>query len=136
MHYLLVLFILIFSSKTFSMEEYQLINEYDLEILFNNNIKKWNETVLFLDKKKSMSKISDESNIYFLKSVFKDGSVTIKPYFNNNLVYKINIYYELNIKNQNLINLILDHYKKLDNNFCINFDSVNKKIDIFIKKCF
>ena len=57
MRILLILLILFFSSKIFSIENNKLITEIDLVYLFENNQKKWNETVVFLDKKKIFIKI-------------------------------------------------------------------------------
>ena len=68
MRILLILLILFFSSKIFSIENNKLITENDLVYLFENNQKKWNETVVFLDKKKSLSKYNGSFNIYYLKS--------------------------------------------------------------------
>ena len=136
MRYFLILLLLIFSaSHSISIEQDQLISENDLDFLFKNNIKKWNESVVFFDKKNSMSKVNNNDEIYFLKSFFKNGSVTIKPYFNKNNVSKIYLEYELKIFNQNLNNLIFKHYSKLENNYCTNVIDNISKIIIQINKC-
>ena len=97
--------------------------------------KKWNESVVFFDKKKSMSKVNNNDEIYFLKSFFQNGSVIIKPYFNKNNVSKIYLEYELEIFDQNLNNLIFKHYSKLENNYCTNVIDKISKIIIQINKC-
>ena len=136
MRYLVILLLLIFPvSHSLSIEQDQLISENDLDFLFKNNIKKWNESVVFFDKKNSMSKVNNNDEIYFLKSFFKNGSVTIKPYFNKNNVSKIYLEYELKIFNQNLNNLIFKHYSKLENNYCTNVIDNISKIIIQINKC-
>ena len=136
MRYFLILILLIFpASHSISIEKDQLISENDLDFLFKNNIKKWNESVVFFDKKNSMSKVNNNDEIYFLKSFFQNGSVIIKPYFNKNKVSKIYLEYELEIIDQNLNNLILKHYNKLENNYCTNLIDNISKITIQINKC-
>ena len=136
MRYFLILILLIFpTSHSISIEQDQLISENDLDFLFKNNIKKWNESVVFFDKKKSMSKVNNNDEVYFLKSFFQNGSVIIKPYFNKNKVSKIYLEYELEIIDQNLNNLILKHYNKLENNYCTNLIDNISKITIQINKC-
>ena len=63
--------ILIFSTNIYSFEN-KLIDENDLKYLFSNSVKKWNESVVFFDKKKSMSKINTYNNNYSLKSFFNE----------------------------------------------------------------
>ena len=58
--YFIALFILLISFKTIAINQDQLISENDLYYLFKNSLKKWNENVIFLDKKKSMAKITTE----------------------------------------------------------------------------
>ena len=136
MRYFLILILLIFpASHSISIEKDQLISENDLDFLFKNNIKKWNESVVFFDKKNSMSKVNNNDEIYFLKSFFQNGSVIIKPYFNKNKVSKIYLEYELEIIDQNLNNLIIKHYNKLENNYCTNLIDNISKITIQINKC-
>mgnify|MGYP001214185564 CR=1 FL=1 len=108
MRYFLILILLIFpASHSISIEQDQLISENDLDFLFKNNIKKWNESVVFFDKKNSMSKVNNNDEVYFLKSFFQNGSVIIKPYFNKNKVSKIYLEYELEIFDLNLNNFNL-----------------------------
>ena len=136
MRYFVILLLLIFSaSHSLSIEQDQLISENDLDFLFKNNKKKWNESVVFFDKKNSMSKVNNNNEIYNLKSLFKNGSVIIKPYFNKNKVSKINLEYELKNFDLNLNNLIFNHYTKLENNFCTNIIDKKKIIIIEINKC-
>ena len=136
MRYFVILFLLIFSaSHSLSIEQDQLISKNDLDFLFKNNIKKWNESVVFFDKKNSMSKVNNNNEIYFLKSFFKNGSVVIKPYFDKNKVSKIYLEYELEIFDQNLNNVIFKHYSKLENNYCANLIDKTSKIIIQINKC-
>ena len=96
MRILLILLIIFFSTKIF-LEIYKLISENDLVYLFENNKKKWNETIVFLDKKKSLSKFNGSNDTYFLKSYFDNGSVLIMPYFNNDSVEKFVLTYEFDI---------------------------------------
>ena len=95
MRFLILLLTVLTTSNLVAIGKDQLISVNDLDYLFKNNIKKWNQNVVFFDKKNSMVKINNNDEIYFLKSLFKNASVTIKPYFNNNKVSKIDLEYEL-----------------------------------------
>ena len=134
MPYFIVLIVLLTSFKTIAINQDQLISEYDLYYLFTNSLKKWNENVIFLDKKKSMEKIINNNDVYSLKSTFKEGSILINPLYKNNLVNKINIEYDLKIYNNFLIDLIVHHYKDLENQFSIIIDKNENKINIKIEQ--
>ena len=135
MPYFIVLIVLLISFKTIAINQDQLISEKDLYYLFKNSLKKWNENVIFLDKKKSMAKITTNNNgVYSLKSTFKEGSIIINPLYKNNLVNKINIEYDLKIYNNFLIDLIVHHYKDLENKFSIIIDKNENKINIKIEQ--
>ena len=134
MRYIIILLILLTSFKAIAINQNQLISEIDLYNLFKNSIKKWNENVIFLDKKKSMEKIINYNDVYSLKSTFKEGSIVINPLYENNIVNKINIEYDLKIYNDYLIDLIVSHYKDLENKFSIIIDSKKNKIKIKIEK--
>ena len=135
MRFLTLILILFTTSNLLAIGKDQLISVNDLESLFKNNIKKWNQSVVFFNKKNSMSKVNNNDEIYNLKSSFKNGSVTIKPYFNKNNVNKINLEYELKNFDQNLNNLIFQHYTKLENNYCTNIIDKKKIIIIEINVC-
>ena len=94
MRILLILLIILYSTKIFPIEIYKLISENDLVYLFENNKKKWNETIVFLDRKKSLSKFNGSNDTYFLKSYFDNGSVLIMPYFKNDIVQRFIFTYE------------------------------------------
>ena len=53
---LFIFFILIISTNIYSFEN-KLIDENDLKFLFNNSSKKWNESVVFFDKKNQCQKL-------------------------------------------------------------------------------
>ena len=130
-------FILIFFTtlNLFAIEQDQLISKVDLDFLFDNNASKWNQSVVFFDKKQSMSKVNSDDEIYSLKSKFKNGSVTIKPYFNKNKVIKIDLKYEFKNFDPNINNLIFKHYTKLEKNYCTNILNKTSIIIIEINKC-
>ena len=134
MRYIIILIILLTSFKTIAINQDFLISENDLYYLFKNSIKKWNENVIFLDKKKSMAKIINNNDAYTLKSTFKGGSILINPLYETNLVNKINIEYNLKIYDEFLIDLIVNHYKDLEDKFSIIIDNNQKKINIKIEK--
>ena len=53
MRFLTFITILFSTLNLFAIEQEQLISEkIDLDFLFNSNVKKWNQSVVFLDKKK------------------------------------------------------------------------------------
>ena len=135
MRFLSFILILFTSLNLFAIEQDQLISENDLDYLFNNNIKKWNQSVVFLDKKNSMSRLINHDEVYSLKSVFNNGSVTIKPFFNNNKVIKVDLEYELKNINQKINNLIFEYYTNLENNYCTNIFNKKSTIIIEINKC-
>ena len=134
MRYIIILIILLTSFKTIAINQDLLISENDLYYLFKNSLKKWNENVIFLDKKKSMAKIINNDDTYTLRSTFKGGSILINPLYVTNLVNKINIEYNLKIYDEFLIDLIVNHYKDLEDKFSIIIDNNQKKINIKIEK--
>ena len=135
MRFLVFITILFSTLNLFAIEQDQLISKIDLDFLFDNNVSKWNQNVVFFDKKQSMSKVNSDDEIYSLKSLFKNGSVTIKPYFNKNKVIKIDLEYEFVKFDPNINNLIFKHYTKLANNYCTNILNKKNVIIIEINKC-
>ena len=65
MRILLILLIIFYSTKIFPIEIYKLISENDLVYLFENNKKKWNETIVFLDKKNHYQNLMDQMILIF-----------------------------------------------------------------------
>ena len=135
MRFLTFILILFTTLNLFATEQDQLISKIDLDFLFDNNVSKWNQSVVFFDKKQSMSKVNIDDEIYSLKSTFKNGSVTIKPYFNKNQVIKIGLKYEFENFDPNINNLIIKYYTKLENNYCTNILNKMSIIIIEINKC-
>jgi len=135
MRFLTFITILFSTLNLFAIEQDQLISENDLKFLFNSNVKKWNQSVVFLDKKNSMSKLINNDEIYSLKSFFRNGSVTIKPYFNKNKVIKVDLEYELKNIDQNINNLIFEYYTSLEKDYCTNILNKKSIIIIEINKC-
>ena len=134
MRLLLFLLIITFCTKTFSIENYKLISENDLSYLFDNSQKKWNETIVFLDKKKSLSKFPGGYDTYFLKSYFDKGSVLIMPYFKNDIVQRFIFTYEFDFIDDDLVNLFLEHYYSF-NIFCAKLSKNESYLNIEIKRC-
>ena len=135
MPFLTLILILLITQNLFAVEQDQLISKNDIDFLFKNNVKKWNQSVVFFDKKNSMTKVNNNDQIYNLKSLFSNGTVTIKPFFIKNKVSKINLKYELKNFDQNLNNLIFQHYTELKNNYCINIIDKKNIINIEINEC-
>jgi len=135
MRFLTFILISFTTLNLFAIEQDQLISKIDLDFLFDNNVSKWNQSVVFFDKKQSMSKVNSDDEVYILKSIFKNGTITIQPYFNKNKVTKINLKYEFENFDQNINNLIFNHYTKIENNYCTNILNEKSIIIIEINKC-
>ena len=112
----------------------KLINLNDLNILFNFQKNDWNENVLFLIKKNSFSKVDNDSDTFYLKSVINDGEIITMPIFSNNIVEKIKFeYIYLDHKKENL-KIIDDHFNSFKN-FCFEYLYNDKSIEVIISKC-
>ena len=135
MRFLTFILISFTTLNLFAIEQDQLISKIDLDFLFDNNVSKWNQSVVFFDKKQSMSKVNSDDEVYILKSIFKNGTVTIQPYFNKNKVTKIDLKYEFENFDPNINNLIFKHYTKLENNYCTNILNEKSIFIIEINKC-
>jgi len=135
MRFFIIIFILFFSTKIFSIENNQLISEKDLHYLFENNQKKWNETLIFLDKKKSLSKINGSNDVYFLKSYFNYGYVIIMPHFKNNIIYKILFTYKFDKFDDEISDIFFNHYMYSFNKFCSKVSRNKLYLNIEIKRC-
>ncbi len=86
---LLFLCFIFLSLNTHALDSNKLINLDDLKILFDLQKNDWNENVLFLIKKNSFSKVDNDSDVFYLKSIFNDGEIITMPTFSNNIVEKI-----------------------------------------------
>ena len=134
--YLFFFLILLNYSIVIASEKISLMSLNDLKIIFFFFFQTWNENLLFLDKKSSMKKLQLENNLnYSLKSTFNNGYVLITPYFKKDLVETLNINYNFNDIDQNTINLIFNHFKSLDVNFCNSLKTYKNDIFIDIKNC-
>ena len=134
--FLLFLLILLYSSLVNTSEKITLISVNDIKIIFSTNAKTWNENLVFLDKKSSMKKLQlENNNNYSLKSTFNNGYVLITPYFKKDLVENIYINYNFNNIDQNTIDLIINHFQFLDEDFCISLKTYKNDIFIDIKNC-
>ena len=117
-----------------ALDSNKLINLNDLNILFNFQKNDWNENVLFLIKKNSFSKVDNESDTFYLKSIINDGEIITMPIFSNNIVEKIKFeYIYLDHKKENL-KIINDHFNSFKN-FCFEYLYNDKSIEVIISKC-
>ena len=58
------------SLNALAIESSKLIKQHDIEYIFETNIQKWNQNVVFFEKKKTMDKITHkDSNVYSLNQV-------------------------------------------------------------------
>ena len=135
MKFIFILSILIFSNKVFSIENNLLISEDDLIYLFANDKKKWNETLIFLDKKKSLSKINGSNDVNFLKSYFNNGYVIIIPHFKNNIIYKILFNYKFDNFDDEISDIFFYHYTYSINKFCSKVSRNKLYLNIEIERC-
>ena len=131
---LIFLCFIFISTNVHSLDENQLISLEDLNILFDQNKNKWNENVLFLIKKKSFTKINNNSDIYFLKSIYEDGEIITMPIFSNNFVKKIEFEYNFLNYNDKYFNILKKHFNSLSE-FCSDLSIKNDSIFIEVTKC-
>ena len=131
---LIFLCFIFISTNVHSLDENQLISLEDLNILFDQNKKKWNENVLFLIKKKSFTKINNNSDIYFLKSIYEDGEIITMPIFSNNFVKKIEFEYNFLNYNDEYFNILKKHFNSILE-FCTDLSIKNESIFIEVSKC-
>ena len=131
---LIFLCFIFISTNVHSLDENQLISLEDLNILFEKNKNEWNENVLFLIKKKSFSKINNNSDIYFLKSIYKNGEIITKPTFSNNSVKKIKFEYNFLNYNEKYFNILIKHFNSILE-FCTDLSFKNDSIFIEVSKC-
>ena len=110
-----------------ALDSDKLINIDDLNILFDLQNKDWNENVLFLIKKNSFSKVDNDSDTFYLKSIFNDGEIITMPTFSNNIVEKIKFEYIFDYKKNNL-KIINDHFNSFKS-FCFEYFQ-NDKLEL------
>ena len=131
---LLFLCFIFLSLNTHALDSNKLINLDDLKILFDLQKNDWNENVLFLIKKNSFSKVDNDSDVFYLKSIFNDGEIITMPIFSNDIVQKIKFEYIFLDYNKENFKIINDHFKTFKN-FCIEYFQNDKSIKVDISKC-
>ena len=131
---LIFLCFIFISTNVHSLDKNQLISLEDLNILFDQNKNKWNENVLFLIKKKSFTKINNNSDIYFLRSIYEDGEIITMPTFSNNFVKKIEFEYNFLNYNDEYFNILKKHFNSILE-FCTDLSIKNESIFIAVSKC-
>ena len=90
--------------------------------------------ILFLIKKNSFAKVENESDTFYLKSIFKDGEIITMPIFSNSIVKKIKFeYIDFDHKKENL-KIIKDHFNSFKN-YCFEYFYNDKSIQAVISKC-
>ena len=130
---LLFLCLIFTSINTNAIDTNKLINLNDLNILFDFKKNEWNETVLFLIKKNSFAKVNNDSDTFYLKSIFKDGEIITMPIFFNNIVKKIKFEYIFDNKKDNL-KIIKGHFNSFKN-YCFEYFQNDKSIQVDVSKC-
>jgi len=131
---ILFLCLIFLSLNIKALDSNKLINLNDLNILFNFQKNDWNENVLFLIKKNSFSKVDNDSDTFYLKSIINNGEIITMPIFSNNIVEKIKfeyIYLDHKKENSKIIN---DHFNSFKN-FCFEYLYNDKSIEVIISKC-
>ena len=133
-YYFIILFS--WSLNVLAMESSKLIKLEDIEYIFDTNIQKWNQNVVFFEKKKTMEKITlKDSNVYSLKSIFNNGYIILTPIFKSSEVYMLNLYYHLPELHLNKIN-IQKHFDQMKPKICniIELEGKNS-MTIQLTKC-
>ena len=131
---LLFLCFIFLSLNTHALDSNKLINLDDLKILFALQKNDWNENVLFLIKKNSFSKVDNDSDIFYLKSIFNDGKIITMPIFSKDIVEKIIFEYIFLDHNKNNLKIINNHFNSFKN-FCFEYLYNDKSIQVVITKC-
>ena len=124
------------SLNALAIENSKLIKQQDIEYIFQTNIQKWNQNVVFFEKKKTMDKITHkDSNVYSLKSSFNNGYIILTPMFKYSEVYMLNLEYHLPELHLNKIN-IQKHFDQMKPTICniIEFAGKNS-VTIKLTKC-
>ena len=122
------------SLNTHALDSNKLINLDDLKILFDFQKNDWNENVLFLIKKNSFSKVDNDSDVFYLKSIFNDGEIITMPIFSKDIVEKIIFEYIFLDHNKKKLKIINNHFNSFKN-FCFEYLYNDKSIQVDITKC-
>ena len=117
---LLFLCFIFLSINTHALDSNKLINLDDLKILFDLQKNDWNENVLFLIKKNSFSKVDNDSDVFYLKSIFNDGEIITMPIFSKDIVEKIIFEYIFLDHNKKNLKIINNHFHSFKN-FCFEY---------------
>jgi len=133
----IILIINLFSFSVLAIENSKLIKLQDVIFIFDTDIQKWNQNVIFFEKKKSMERIIiDDSNIYSLKSNFKKGYVIISPKFNLTEMDKLHLIYNIPNIDFHSLKKIQIHFDQMIPNFCNSIIVKNKFfVNIELTKC-
>ena len=131
---LLFLCFIFLSLNTHALDSNKLINLDDLKILFDLQKNDWNENVLFLIKKNSFSKVDNDSDVFYLKSIFNDGKIITKPIFSKDIVEKNRFEYIFLDHNKKNFKIINNHFNSFKN-FCFEYLYNDKSIRVVITKC-
>jgi hypothetical protein len=131
---LLFLCFIFLSLNTHALDSNKLINLDDLKILFDLQKNDWNENVLFLIKKNSFSKVDNDSEVFYLKSIFNDGEIITMPIFSKDIVEKIIFEYIFLDHNKKNLKIINNHFNSFKN-FCFENLYNDKSIRVVITKC-
>ena len=130
------IFLFFWSFNVLAIESSKLIKLEDIEYIFDTNIQKWNQNVVFFEKKKTMEKITHkDSNVYSLKSSFNNGYIILTPIFMSSEVYMLNLDYNLPELHLNKIN-IQKHFDQMKPKICniIELEGKNS-VTIQLTKC-
>ena len=131
---LLFLCFIFLSLNTHALDSNKLINLDDLKILFDLQKNDWNENVLFLIKKNSFSKVDNDSDVFYLKSIFNDGEIITMPIFSKDIVEKIIFEYIFLDHNKKNLKIINNHFNSFKN-FCFEYLYNDQSIQVVITKC-
>ena len=131
---IIFLCLIIISLNTKAIDSNKLINLNDLNILFEFQNNDWNENVLFLIKKNSFVKVDNDSDTFYLKSIFNDGEIITMPIFSKDIVEKIKFEYHFLNDNKENLKIINNHFHSFKN-FCFEYIYNDKSIQVIISKC-
>lgn len=132
---ILIFIFLTYSNLSQAIESNKLINLEDINIIFQTDLKSWNQNLILLNKKKSMEKIEDVANpAYLLKTYFNDGYVIISPLFKEYNVYSLEINYNF-LNSDKDLKIITSHFNNFKSIYCNSIKVKKNDIIINLKKC-
>ena len=82
----------------------------------------------------SFSTVENDSDTFYLKSIFNNGEIITMPVFSNDIIEKIKFEYLFFDHNKKYLKIIKNHFNSFKN-FCFEYLDNDKSIRVVITKC-